>query len=161
MSFHTRRVWLYKKNENIYSFRTRESFSSDQQYRMQSDIWIPNKHQDNFKCVPCDLGHVYVFKKHITWNSSVPEHPVFYWMGLHWLNWMGAGCQGSFYLSDLECTVASYLPYSSITVMQHHGRVSLWKEAFNWGLACSFRGLDHDQHDEECGGRKAGMMPEL
>lgn len=33
---------------------------------------------------------------------------------------------------------------------------TLFKKAFNWGLAYSFRGWIHDHHDKEHGSRQAG-----
>lgn len=40
--------------------------------------------------------------------------------------------------------------------MKYHSQGNLTKEAFNWGLAYSFKELVHGYHGGECRGRQAG-----
>lgn len=48
----------------------------------------------------------------------------------------------------------------SVAVERYDDQGDLWKKAFHWGLAESFRGLVHDAHGREWGGRWAGMVQE-
>jgi hypothetical protein len=71
----------------------------------------------------------------------------------------GGGHRGSGHLElALESVVS--LSFFSIAVKRCHDRGNSETKAFNWGLACRFKGGVHDHHGREQGSRQTSMVLE-